>query len=283
MKPLLYLFVCLTASISFLWALTPEFIDDSPTYSRRVYALAPTQFEPRLLSGIFESERRDRIRRNLVHFLFYRKRADELHFYLMDVGRASEIGPRPTKEYLYPTLKRAPLYLADVISIGGDTVLEARDPKHGIVRTVIAGKDPLRWVVKGEVAEIIHIGYRPIPKFLANAPAVRFVPVVFVRTSATLDPAWGCELYRQLSARLRTQFILAVRNDAWFLDYEEFPVFWAYGEPGEMPTANAYLKTQGMSCTADKGVEQCKLSSVDVRLDLLLPPPPPLSRPEHGP
>jgi hypothetical protein len=84
----------------------------------------------------------------------------------------------------------------------------------------------------------------------------------------------------ELANRLRPDFILLVRNDAWFLDANEFPVFWAYGDPGSMPTAKAYLKTQEMSCVKNAGVPQCTVSSTDFRLSL---PEPPLLKPDRNP
>ena len=59
-----------------------------------------------------------------------------------------------------------------------------------------------------------------------------YIPDVFVRTTANLDPAWGLMLYKELANRLRLDFTLSVRNDAWFLDATVFPVFSAPEAPG---------------------------------------------------
>ena len=245
----------------------PSFTDDSSAYLRQVYKLKPPEFDIRHLTRIFNEISATAMGRQLIHLIFYRDGSHERHFYLLGVGMATEAGPDSTKEYLYPVLKQAPMYLADVVSIGENAVLEMRDPQHGVRRVVIAGNDPLHLSVKGEPADIIHIGY--VPDFVRKP---EFIPVVFVKTTAKLDPAWGLLLYRELTNRLRMDFALAVRNDTWFLGACVFPVFWAYGEPGSMPTMEEYWRTQSMSCEKRGGTPQCRVTSMDPR-PLLSPPP----------
>ena len=261
-------FLCALMSFACLSRALPQellFADETSSHIRHIYGVPPERFEPQAIRRIFENVRKS-AGRELIHLQCLRNGRDERQFYLRDVGMGTEIGPRPTKEYLYKQLQHARLYLADVISIQGNAVLLMRDPQHGIRRFVIAGRDPLHVLVDGQNGEIIHIGY--LDAFLGKPS----IPIIFVTTESRLENAFGISLYRVLRKQLGTDFILAARNDPWFLGYMEFPVFWAYGDTGGLPSDEAYQKAADMTCEQGNDGLRCRVSHGDRTGPVLTPP-----------
>ena len=128
------------------------------------------------------------------------------------------------------------MYLADVISIGSGAVLRMRDPVHGVQTIVITGTNPLLLSVNKNLQKYLTSGISTCLHLWLSPRVPISIPIVFVRTKAKLDLGWCRLLYQTLASQIGTGFSLAVRNDAWFLDYEQFPVFWAYGHVGEIPS-----------------------------------------------
>lgn len=140
----------------------------------------------------------------------------------------------------FDELRAADLHLAEGISVRTGAAVRVRRGNK-LTESVLFGRNPLHFTVEGSRYDI---------SFIANMP---FGPALFVSTKEDLAPAQAVIVFEHLQRTFTADIVLILRNDHWFLNWDEFPIYNPFFvQPSMVPTADEYSRTQSIVCHARK-------------------------------
>lgn len=141
-------------------------------------------------------------------------------------------------------LRRGPLAVA--IKIKGGAIVKIRDGKGVSMETVLYGKNPLVSVGAAGRAEILHLGFTKVPQGGKKQVHVFF----FLKTEARLSIPQAESVVRALgqTVRIQEKLFVVLREDAWFIEDELFPVSDPFGQVASPPTVDQYVCTPTVVC-----------------------------------
>lgn len=116
--------------------------------------------------------------------------------------------------------------IARVVSIGGNALLTYRDG-DSVLEEVLQGSDPTRFRMDGVDFELLHLvltrGTAGVAEDMRNSLALYFRVRPKVSLSSTL-----AAFHRLASIVKINNLDIRVRPDAWFLEYDNYPLFPAF-------------------------------------------------------
>jgi hypothetical protein len=149
---------------------------------------------------------------------------------------------------------RTPNAMAEIISVGRNTVLRMRDKSGAIRRKVIAGADPLIVELGQEHLEIVYFSFSDARPFVSQRVNI------FVQTAQPLNSNVGAALLRKLEPVFPSQEVsVAIRNDTWFIYEPGYPFLNPFVKKQDPPTEEAYEKTRSLICGNWTGSLSCRL------------------------
>jgi|SRR5580658_6008856 hypothetical protein len=167
---------------------------------------------------------------------------------------------------LYDSFPKHARLAAYVISVGSDAVLWLKASDSDIVRKVLSGNDPARVSVDGEPLEILFVNGRIRSRFDGCGMPGTVDPVLYLRTSATLNAEFCRRATSSLAARLGARHILAeFANDPWFPCDGRFPVQYLFLPARPPLSESAFYGLPGFSCGIFCDGEPRCLSSTPTR------------------
>jgi hypothetical protein len=256
-----------------LVAEAPYHEDSCEGYLHRAYHLQKSSFDSGNTMRLIAKDLRQLTNRNFVHLEFWRDGQNEKLLLRDRVMRSTEESPEFTNRLLLPKLYQSDLYVSDAIRVGPDQVIRIRRGDPSTTRVLVKGSNPSHNKLGDDWVDIVHIGYHR--KLGFEKGPCRFIPIVFASTDAKLSPEWGMNAFETLAARLSIAYVLVVRNDHWFWEWEEFPVFDPYERPHEPPSREQYGHSHSLVCARDDNQRVvCKVSSPERLQPRPLDPPP---------
>lgn len=66
----------------------------------------------------------------------------------------------------------------------------------------------------------MHVGFRLKAKYELKEGQCKGTPQIFASTEAHLSPDLGLAAFQELEHRLPIDFVLLIRNDNWFWDWD---------------------------------------------------------------
>jgi hypothetical protein len=155
---------------------------------------------------------------------------------------------------IYNSLVHSPNEIAEMTSIGGDSVLRMRDGTGAVHRRILAGRDPLQLEVYGDKLEILYFALNvPRPYVLQRVD-------VYARTGAQLKAEMGREVLRRLQPLFPDlEVTVFIRNDPWFIYETTYPFANPFVEDPGPPNAEAYGRGQTLKCGLLSGSPPCRL------------------------
>jgi len=116
--------------------------------------------------------------------------------------------------------------IARVISIGGNALLTYREG-DSISDEVLRGADPTRFRINGVNFELLHMALST--GTAAVAEDVRDNLALYFRTKPRVSLSTTLAAFRQLASTVKINNLdLLVRSDAWFLEYDDYPIYPAF-------------------------------------------------------
>ena len=125
---------------------------------------------------------------------------------------------------------------ASILVINGAASILLRDAAVKIVQATVGSTDPRRIDTPGGIARIIHVSL-PFPPLPVN-PGYRTVEFYIVTS-------------RPINETIARDCHVSVRNDAWFIADENFPIFYRYQESLQPPSLEQLMQTKTASCSDD--------------------------------
>jgi hypothetical protein len=157
--------------------------------------------------------------------------------------------------------ERAPV-AAFVLSLRSDAVLWLRTSDGNIHRRVLSGKDPTQFSVEGIPLEILFVSGRTRSRFEGCGTPGAVDPVLYLRSSATLNATFCQRATSWLAARLGAKYIWAqFTNDSWFPCDGRFPLHYPFSPAGPPPSEATFYSLPGFSCSIFCDAEPRCLSS----------------------
>ena len=123
---------------------------------------------------------------------------------------------------------------------------------NGVAEQVLHGTDPTRFVIEHLNFEIIHITFTKGSDALAED--VRYRLTFYFRASPRISLSGTIAATRRMGALVKISNVtVLVRPDAWFLEYDDFPVFPAFVKALSAPNAAEYELAPFASCALEAG------------------------------
>jgi hypothetical protein len=149
---------------------------------------------------------------------------------------------------------RKPLAMA--LKIGENVAFRYRDAAGISKETSLHGENP--FVVHGQhgIARILHVSFSRVPY---GTSGLRFTVFFLEHTGALSESAaqsFATSLQRDIF--MSEQTLVLVRRDAWFIENEEFPIFYPFGQVDRSPTLHEYVCTPTFICSGGSG-NRCRL------------------------
>jgi hypothetical protein len=219
----LVVFLLATINIGKLGAQYPTWEDTCNEYSNQIYDVPASDITISHLSSALAGVLKNVGQHPLIFLEFYRNGLNERRLRKIGAPGASEVGFAPTDKFLYPSVQLSKLYVGYAVQMSSDQTIAIR---RGDVETVkqIVKHDAMHLDALGQTLEIVHIGFHRKAKYELKEGQCKGTPQIFASTEAQLTPELGLAAFRELRTRLSIDFVLLVRNDSWFWDWDEFPV-----------------------------------------------------------
>lgn len=174
----------------------------------------------------------------IVHLWLYRQARPELEIVFGAFPLKSTAGLVGFWSTYFDQLRSANLRVMEVISAPTGAAVRVRDGplmKH----SVLYGEDPFRLSVEGTDYSISFVA----KAFLGQT--------LFVTTEADLTLDRAESVFEALRLRFGRDIAVVLRNDNWFLDWEEFPIYNPFiRQPNRPPSTDEYSKTISIVCHA---------------------------------
>jgi hypothetical protein len=150
--------------------------------------------------------------------------------------------------------------VAMIMSQGRDAVARLRDKGGNCTETVLAGSNWLRSRVSRVEFEILEAYYHPLPP-IADEPSPGDEAMVDINVRASPFPTMVQA--QDFSSIMRSRFqerrvTIIIRQDAYFLTDEAFPIVYQFDETPSPPTKDEYLRSKTMYCFCDQPTIQCR-------------------------
>lgn len=147
-----------------------------------------------------------------------------------------------------------------IMAQGKDAVSRLRDSGGDCTEIVLSGSNWLRSRVSRVGFEILETYYSPLPPIAEQpSPSDEAMVDICVRASPLPTAAQA----REFSSLMRSRFqqlrlTIIIRQDAYFLTDEAFPIVYQFDKTPSPPTREQYRESTTIYCSCDRPGIECR-------------------------
>lgn len=156
-------------------------------------------------------------------------------------------------------MRRAPLRMMQLISIGTDVVLRSATGT-GVSRAVLGGSDPTMFEAGGRHYEILEIFFNRLPRSIRPDGRNPVIVSAYIKSDFFPTVEQGKEVSRILQKRLHHPTVVVnIRADTWFIEDPGFPLWFPFANDRTPPSFSEYKARGQMLCNDQDAEVICRI------------------------
>ncbi len=175
-----------------------------------------------------------------IHLWHYRAKKEESTIALGTFPISTAGGP-VWRDLYFDWLRKADLLVAEALALHTGGVVRMRNGAT-VTRSVLYGEDPLHLNIGGSDYDI---------SFVLEGSGK--IPILLIFTKSALELSRAEAAYGEMSSRFGCKLVMQIRNDQWFLDWGNFPIYNPFVEQiGRPPSPIDFRKIRSVICRPEQ-------------------------------